>query len=213
MAAVGLHRRTRAALGQVVARSGQFRWCGFFGGAAEALEGIVKAPPRLVVVSLALGKDCGVAFARRLLARLAGIGILLVAGLPDDAALQRRAAASGIADFLVEPVDAQRLECRLRSTLALSAMASGAGPAAGKEQPPERLEEIDLHAGSAYAQRRLRGIESEIVGCLDEGLIYKEIAARVGRSLASVRKHVHRIYERFEKHTRTEALNEWRRKP
>ncbi len=164
-------------------------------------------------MELALGKDCGIALARRLLARVAGIGILLVAGLPDDGALQERAAASGVADFLVEPVDAQCLECPLRSTLMLSGAGVGGKPVTGKGQPAEAPVVIDLHRGSACAQRRLRGIENEIMGWLDQGLIYKEIAGQIGRSLAAVRKHVHLIYEKLGKHTRTEALNEWRNTP
>ncbi|MEO6132855.1 MAG: helix-turn-helix transcriptional regulator [Saprospiraceae bacterium] len=41
---------------------------------------------------------------------------------------------------------------------------------------------------------------------LSKGLLYKEIADRLSISIATVRQHIHRIYEKLHVQNRTEAL-------
>jgi DNA-binding NarL/FixJ family response regulator len=49
--------------------------------------------------------------------------------------------------------------------------------------------------------------ENEVLQQLSKGLLYKEIAEQLNISTATVRQHIHRIYEKLHVQNRTEALN------
>lgn len=49
--------------------------------------------------------------------------------------------------------------------------------------------------------------ENEILQLLSKGLLYKEIAGQLTISVATVRQHIHHIYEKLHVQNRTEAIN------
>jgi DNA-binding NarL/FixJ family response regulator len=49
--------------------------------------------------------------------------------------------------------------------------------------------------------------ENEILQWLAKGLLYKEIAEQLSISTATVRQHIHKIYEKLHVQNRTEAIN------
>ena len=49
--------------------------------------------------------------------------------------------------------------------------------------------------------------ENEVLQLLSDGLLYKEIADQLSISVATVRQHIHKIYEKLHVANRTEALN------
>jgi DNA-binding NarL/FixJ family response regulator len=49
--------------------------------------------------------------------------------------------------------------------------------------------------------------ENETLLLLSKGLLYKEIAAQLNISVATVRQHIHKIYEKLHVQNRTEAIN------
>ena len=49
--------------------------------------------------------------------------------------------------------------------------------------------------------------ENEVLNHLARGLLYKEIAEQLHISTATVRQHIHRIYEKLHVQNRTEAIN------
>ena len=49
--------------------------------------------------------------------------------------------------------------------------------------------------------------ENEILQLLAKGLLYKEIANQLNISVATVRQHIHHIYEKLHVQNRTEAIN------
>jgi RNA polymerase sigma factor (sigma-70 family) len=98
-----------------------------------------------------------------------------------------------------------------------------------KSSPPDRLLDAiaELHQGGApmsaqIARRvveafqrpetaaepaaRLSPRETEIIRLLAQGLLYKEIADRLGLSTETIRTHLHNIYEKLHVRTRTEAV-------
>lgn len=54
--------------------------------------------------------------------------------------------------------------------------------------------------------------ENEILQLLSKGLLYKEIADQLSISTATVRQHIHKIYEKLHVQNRTEAINKAIRK-
>jgi DNA-binding NarL/FixJ family response regulator len=49
--------------------------------------------------------------------------------------------------------------------------------------------------------------ENEVLQLLSKGLLYKEIADKLGISVGTVRQHIHKIYEKLHVQNRTEAIN------
>lgn len=49
--------------------------------------------------------------------------------------------------------------------------------------------------------------ENEVLQLLSKGLLYKEIAEQLHISTATVRQHIHKIYEKLHVQNRTEAIN------
>jgi len=53
--------------------------------------------------------------------------------------------------------------------------------------------------------------ECQILSLMDEGLIYKEIRARLGLSAGLMNKLLHGLFKRLGAHNRAEAVNHWHR--
>jgi DNA-binding NarL/FixJ family response regulator len=108
-------------------------------------------------------------------------------------------------------------------------LAAGASGYLLKQTPPDKLLEAiaDLHRGGspmsmqiarrvvetfqqsgpdAEAATGLSPREKEIVAGLAKGYLYKEIAARLGISVETVRTHLHHIYDKLHVRSRTEAV-------
>ena len=54
--------------------------------------------------------------------------------------------------------------------------------------------------------------EQEVLDCLSHGLIYKEIAEKLGISYETVHTYIRRIYEKLQVRTRTEAVAKFLRR-
>lgn len=108
------------------------------------------------------------------------------------------------------------------------ALKAGASGYILKKTPPAKIIESirELHEGgspmSAHIARKvvdnfrrkpdenvsvLSPREHEVLILLSKGFLYKEIAARLFISVATVRQHIHKIYEKLHVHNRTEAIN------
>jgi len=108
-------------------------------------------------------------------------------------------------------------------------LAAGASGYLLKHTPPEKLLEAiaELHSGgspisaqiarcvvevfrqSAPAENNgvtLSPRETQIIGLLAKGHLYKEIADHLGLSVETVRTHLHNIYEKLHVRSRTEAV-------
>jgi len=53
--------------------------------------------------------------------------------------------------------------------------------------------------------------ETQILGLLSEGFLYKEISNQLTITLGTVKQHIHKIYEKLEVNNKTEAINLYRR--
>jgi len=51
--------------------------------------------------------------------------------------------------------------------------------------------------------------EYQLLGELADGLLYKEIAQKLGITLGTVKQHVHKIYHKLQVNNRTEAINRY----
>ncbi|MBI1267696.1 MAG: response regulator [Cryomorphaceae bacterium] len=51
--------------------------------------------------------------------------------------------------------------------------------------------------------------EQEVLTLLSQGLLYKEIADRMGIAVGTIKQHIHRIYSKMHVQNRTEAVNKY----
>ena len=56
-------------------------------------------------------------------------------------------------------------------------------------------------------EEKLSEREHEVLRLLSEGLLYKEIADRMGLTIGTVKQHIHRMYEKLHVQNRVEAVN------
>jgi DNA-binding NarL/FixJ family response regulator len=61
--------------------------------------------------------------------------------------------------------------------------------------------------GSPLSEAKLSEREQEVLQLLAEGLLYKEIARRIGITEAAIKQHIHRMYGKLQVQNRTEAVN------
>jgi DNA-binding NarL/FixJ family response regulator len=168
---------------------------GTFDTAEEALAGLEALAPDIVIMDISLGGMSGIECIRRIKA----------AGSPMQ--------------FMIFTVYED-------SDQVFEALSSGASGYLLKNSPPEKIVEAlrELHAGGApmstsiarkvvfsfqrpSASQVLSARETEVLGLLGKGYLYKEIAADLGLSTGTVRQHIHNIYEKLHVQNRTEALN------
>jgi len=168
---------------------------GTFDTAEEALAGLEALAPDIVIMDISLGGMSGIECIRRIKA----------AGSPMQ--------------FMIFTVYED-------SDQVFEALSSGASGYLLKNSPPEKIVEAlrELHAGGApmstsiarkvvfsfqrpSASQVLSARETEVLGLLGKGYLYKEIAADLGLSTGTVRQHIHNIYDKLHVQNRTESLN------
>ena len=66
-----------------------------------------------------------------------------------------------------------------------------------------RLRTNEAHSNVEVLSAR----ENEVLQLLAKGLLYKEIAEKLGISVGTIRQHIHKIYEKLHVQNRTEAIN------
>jgi DNA-binding NarL/FixJ family response regulator len=68
------------------------------------------------------------------------------------------------------------------------------------------VQSFQQSAASQQSTETLSTREREVLDCLAKGLIYKEIAEKLGISYETVHTYIRRIYEKLQVRTRTEAV-------
>jgi DNA-binding NarL/FixJ family response regulator len=67
-------------------------------------------------------------------------------------------------------------------------------------------------SAAAEATEDLSPREREVLDCLSQGFLYKEIAEKLGISYETVHTYIRRIYEKLQVRTRTEAVAKFLRR-
>lgn len=179
-----------------------FADCEFFNTAAAALQTLSDFTIKLSIVELALPDACGIECALQLLARQPSMKVILVTNWQDSQIVEF-AFAAGIAECLVKPI-------HVGQCLATLMAAGFKTRAACSMHIPGHLANRRSPGSIAVSTFAAGSREEQILSCLEDGLLYKEIQDRLHISLASLKKLQHRIFLRLGSHNRTEAVKEWR---
>ncbi len=208
--------RLRQTFVDVVESSKEFRCLGAFATGAEAVDGIPKLMPDVVIMDVNLPDTTGVECVKTLAPQLPGTQILMVTVYQDpDTTFQ--ALAAGAHGYLVKPVLPERLLEAIREIRAGGVPMSRT--IARKVIETFRSREAALTPDSAVAasaavstdDESLTPREQQVLELLVEGFSYKEIAQRLAISISTVGTYVQRIYEKLHVSSRREIMA--RRRP
>jgi len=192
------NEQLRTTLARVIGRAEGFRCLSHYGDAETALEGLPKDKPEVVLMDINLPGMNGVECVRRLKPLIPAVQIVMLT-VYEDTDNSFNALAAGSAGYLLK---------RTKSAELLEAMREvhrGGSPMT--THIARKVTQSFQRAGpSSQPTENLSEREQEVLDCLSQGFLYKEIADKLGISYETVHTYIRRIYEKLQVRTRTEAV-------
>jgi DNA-binding NarL/FixJ family response regulator len=195
----------RSTLARMIGRADGFQCLGDYGTAEEAVEGIPKNPPNVVLMDINLPGMNGVECVRKLKQIVPSTQVVMLTAYEDTENIFNSLAAGASGYLLKRSKSAEILEAirdvqnggspmtthiARKVVQSFQASASAATPAGASAEPSEELSPR----------------EREVLDLLSQGFMYKEISDKLGISFETVRTYIRRIYEKLHVRTRTEAV-------
>lgn len=170
-----------------------------FVNGAEALDGIPPLAPDLVLMDVWLPDLNGIECAKRLKLSMPYLKIVMVTGTHDNYCVEASLQAGADA-YIIKSMVADQFLATLRFA------------ASNQNVNKSNHESLELKPHDA----KLTGIalsltprEKQVLANLAKGLLYKEIAERLGISFTAVHKHQHNIFKKLDVNNRSEAIRKW----
>ena len=194
----------RGTLARVIGRSEGFKCLNQYPSAEAALEGLPKEKPEVVLMDINLPGMNGVECVRQLKAIAPEIQVVMLTVYEDTENIFNALGAGASGYLLKRSKSAELLE-------AIREVHRGGSPMT--THIARKVTQSFLKAGpSTQPTENLSQREQEVLDCLSQGLIYKEIAEKLGISYETVHTYIRRIYEKLQVRTRTEAVAKFLRR-
>jgi len=198
------NEQLRATLARVVGRAEGFRCVSHYGDGESALDGLPKDRPEVVLMDINLPGMSGVECVRRLKQVIPDTQIVMLTVYEDTENIFNALAAGAAGYLLKRTKSAELLE-------AIREVHRGGSPMT--THIARKVTQSFQRAGpSAQPTENLSEREQEVLDCLSQGLMYKEIADKLGISYETVHTYIRRIYEKLQVRTRTEAVAKFLRR-
>jgi DNA-binding NarL/FixJ family response regulator len=192
------NEQLRGTLARVISRAEGFRCLSQYGDAESALEALPKDAPEVVLMDINLPGMNGVECVRRLKQSAPKILVVMVTVYEDTENIFNALAAGAAGYLLKRTKSAELLE-------AIREVNRGGSPMT--THIARKVTQSFQRAGlSAQPTENLSEREQEVLDCLSQGFLYKEIAEKLGISYETVHTYIRRIYEKLQVRTRTEAV-------
>jgi DNA-binding NarL/FixJ family response regulator len=201
----------RSALEQIILMAEGYTLAGSFVDAEEALQKIPAAKPNVVLMDINLGDgESGIDVVRALKPQYPEILFMMCTIYEEDEKIFE-ALKAGANGYILKKTAPGKLLDSLRE------LHEGGAPMSsqiarkvvnafqGKSSPDAPGANTPGKATISILSNR----ENEILELLAQGMLYKEIAARLFISQETVRKHVYHIYEKLHVNNRVEAINKF----
>ena len=178
----------------------EFRCLSAYATAREALEGLPKTPPDVVLMDINLGEEAtdGIECVRALKVLLPDVLVVMLTVF-EDAEKIFRALAAGASGYLLKRQRPEELLAAIREVVAggapMSTSIARKVVRSFQSAPPQGTESAEL------SHREL-----EVLQALAQGLAYKQIADQLHVSIHTVRNYIRRVYEKLHVRSRTEAV-------
>ena len=198
------NEQLRNTLARVLNRAEGFRCVSHYGSAEAALEGLPKDKPEVVLMDINLPGLNGVECVRKLKQVAPQIQIVMLTVYEDTDNIFNALAAGASGYLLKRTTTPELLE-------SIGEVLRGGSPMTAHIARKVVLS-FQKSAASVEATEDLSPREREVLDCLSQGFLYKEIAEKLGISYETVHTYIRRIYEKLQVRTRTEAVAKFLRR-
>ena len=194
----------RGTLARVIGRAEGFQCLSQYPTAEAALESLPKEKPNVVLMDINLPGMNGVECVRQLKPLLPQTLVVMLTAYEDTENIFNSLAAGASGYLLKRTSSAELLE-------AIRDVHKGGSPMT-THIARKVVQSFQRPASSAQSTENLSQREQEVLDCLAQGFLYKEIAEKLGISYETVHTYIRRIYEKLQVRTRTEAVAKFLRR-
>jgi DNA-binding NarL/FixJ family response regulator len=196
--------KLRETLARALNRAEGFRCPSQYANAEDALKGLPKDPPNVVLMDINLPGMNGVDCVRHLKHLLAETQIVMLTVYEDTDNIFNALKAGATGYMLKRTTQAELLE-------AIREVHRGGSPMT-THIARKVVQALQHVSPTALPAEILSPREQEVLDCLARGFLYKEIAEKLGISYETVHTYIRRIYEKLQVRTRTEAVAKFLRR-
>jgi len=194
----------RGTLARVINRAEGFQCLSQYGDAEAALEALPKEKPNVVLMDINLPGLNGVECVRQLKQLAPGTQVIMLTAYEDTENIFNSLAAGASGYLLKRTSSAELIE-------AIRDVQKGGSPMT-THIARKVVQSFQKAGASTQPTENLSQREQEVLDCLSHGLMYKEIAEKLGISYETVHTYIRRIYEKLQVRTRTEAVAKFLRR-
>jgi DNA-binding NarL/FixJ family response regulator len=191
-------------LARVIGRAEGFQCLGQYATAEAALEGLPKELPNVVLMDINLPGVNGVECVRRLKPLAPQTQVVMLTAYEDTENIFNSLAA-GASGYLLKRTSSAELLAAIRDVI------QGGSPMT-THIARKVVQSFQKAGASPQPGENLSQREQEVLDCLAQGFLYKEIADKLGISYETVHTYIRRIYEKLQVRTRTEAVAKFLRR-
>jgi DNA-binding NarL/FixJ family response regulator len=170
--------------------------------AEDALMRLGDHCPDVVIMDINLPGASGIDCVRQLSQRCIGTQFLMYTVHDDDHRVFEALKAGANGYILKSSTPDQILD-------AVRELSAGGSPMSAHVARRLVQQFRPVAGGSTLSDGDLSEREHGVLAQLAQGLLYKEIADKLGISVGTVKQHIHRIYEKLHVQNRTEAVNRY----
>ena len=194
----------RGTLARVLNRAEGFHCVSQFANAEDALKTLPQAKPAVVLMDINLPGMNGVECVRRL-KPLCPETLFIMLTVYEDTENIFNALAAGATGYLLKRTPRAELLSAIQDVL------KGGSPMSA-HIARKVVQSFQRPVAAVHPTEDLSPREREVLDCLAQGFLYKEIADKLGISYETVHTYVRRIYEKLQVRTRTEAVAKFLRR-
>jgi len=194
----------RATLARVLNRADGFRLLSEYANGEEALKALPEQSPDVVLMDINLPVMNGVECVRQLKQVAPQVQVLMLTVYEDTENIFNALAAGASGYLLKRTPRAELLE-------AIREVYQGGSPMTA-HIARKVVQSFTRSKLSSPPTETLSEREQQVLDCLSQGFLYKEIAEKLGISYETVHTYIRRIYEKLQVRTRTEAVAKFLRR-
>jgi DNA-binding NarL/FixJ family response regulator len=194
----------RETLARVLNRAEGFRCISQYPSAEDALKALPQDKPDVVLMDINLPGMNGVECVRQLKQSLPAIQVMMLTVYEDTENIFNALAAGATGYMLKRTARDELLE-------AIREVHRGGSPMT-THIARKVVQSFQRAAPAASPTETLSPREQEVLDCLAQGFLYKEIAEKLSISYETVHTYIRRIYEKLQVRTRTEAVAKFLRR-
>jgi DNA-binding NarL/FixJ family response regulator len=191
--------QVRNTLTKLINRAEGFKCLSEYANVEAALEGLPKDKPEVVLMDINLPGMNGVECVRQLKQKMAEVQVMMLTAYEDTENIFN-ALAAGASGYMLKRTPRDELLEAIRE------VQRGGSPMTTHIARKVVQSFQKSAAAPPPVESNLSEREQQVLDCLSQGFLYKEIAEKLGISYETVHTYIRRIYEKLQVRTRTEAV-------